>query len=71
MCQPSPLFRIATPTNRASSWACAGGVRSQLLLPVAQQAAAAAAGMSERSARTWQEGPVPTVTKAPPGKTEE
>ena len=30
-----------------------------------QQAAAAAAGMSERSARTWEEGPLPCETKKP------
>src|SRR5665213_1813229 len=30
-----------------------------------QEAAAAAAGMSERSARTWQQGPVPSQCKPP------
>jgi hypothetical protein len=30
-----------------------------------QEAAAAAAGMSERSARTWQDGPLPSQTKGP------
>ena len=30
-----------------------------------QEAAAAAAGVSERSARTWQEGPLPSATKLP------
>jgi len=30
-----------------------------------QEAAAAAAGMSERSVRTWQEGPLPSATRTP------
>lgn len=38
-------------------------LRRKLMSKVTQQAAAAAAGMSERSARTWQDGPLPSETK--------
>ncbi len=40
-------------------------LRQKLMDGQTQQAAAAAAGMSERSARTWQDGPMPSARKPP------
>lgn len=40
-------------------------LRQKLMEGKTQQAAAAAAGMSERTARTWQSGPLPSQSKAP------
>jgi len=40
-------------------------LRRKLMQKKTLVAAAAAAGMSERSARTWREGPVPSATKEP------
>ncbi|MGH7472406.1 MAG: IS21 family transposase [Candidatus Methylomirabilales bacterium] len=40
-------------------------LRRKLMQGKRQMAAAAAAGMSERSGRTWKEGPLPSATKEP------
>jgi hypothetical protein len=40
-------------------------LRQKIMEGKTQQAAAAAAGMSERTAREWQSGPLPSQTKAP------
>ena len=40
-------------------------LRQKLMEGKKQETAAAAAGMSERSARKWQDGPLPSETKAP------
>lgn len=40
-------------------------LRQKLMEGKKQETAAAAAGMSERSARKWQQGPLPSETKAP------
>jgi hypothetical protein len=42
-------------------------LRRKLMQGKRQMAAAAAAGMSERSARAWKEGPLPSATKRPRG----
>lgn len=40
-------------------------LRTKMSNGSSQQAAAAAAGMSERTACTWQDGPLPSQVKAP------
>ncbi len=40
-------------------------LREQRMTGKTLAAAAAAAGMSERTARTWQAGPLPSVAKSP------
>jgi hypothetical protein len=40
-------------------------LRKKRMEGMTHEAAGAAAGMSERTARTWQQGPLPSQTKTP------